>query len=109
MTTIQEIRSQTERKMTRSLEGLREEFRKIRTGRASTGLLDHVMVDYYGTMTPINQVAQVGVADSRTLTVQPWEKTMVAPIEKAIRSSDLGLNPATSGMLIRDEGRSSFG
>ena len=87
--------------MNRTVETLREDFIKIRTGRASTGLLDHVMVDYYGTMTPINQVAQVGVADARTLTVQPWEKTMVAPIEKAIRSSDLGLNPATSGMLIR--------
>ena len=87
--------------MNRTVETLREDFIKIRTGRASTGLLDHVMVDYYGTMTPINQVAQVGVADARTLTVQPWEKSMVAPVEKAIRSSDLGLNPATSGMLIR--------
>lgn len=98
---ISEIQKQTEYKMNRTVETLREDFIKIRTGRASTGLLDHVMVDYYGTMTPINQVAQVGVADARTLTVQPWEKTMVAPIEKAIRSSDLGLNPATSGMLIR--------
>ena len=93
---ISEIQKQTEYKMNRTVETLREDFIKIRTGRASTGLLDHVMVDYYGTMTPINQVAQVGVADART-----WEKTMVAPIEKAIRSSDLGLNPATSGMLIR--------
>ena len=98
---ISEIQKQTEYKMNRTVETLREDFIKIRTGRASTGLLDHVMVDYYGAMTPINQVAQVGVADARTLTVQPWEKTMVAPIEKAIRSSDLGLNPATSGMLIR--------
>ena len=87
---ISEIQKQTEYKMNRTVETLREDFIKIRTGRASTGLLDHVMVDYYGTMTPINQVAQVGVADARTLTVQPWEKTMVAPIEKAIRSSDLG-------------------
>ena len=98
---ISEIQKQTEYKMNRTVETLREDFIKIRTGRASTGLLDHVMVDYYGTMTPINQVAQVGVADARTLTVQPWEKNMVAPVEKAIRSSDLGLNPATSGMLIR--------
>ena len=98
---ISEIQKQTEYKMNRTVETLREDFIKIRTGRASTGLLDHVMVDYYGTMTPINQVAQVGVADARTLTVQPWEKSMVAPVEKAIRSSDLGLNPATSGMLIR--------
>ncbi len=98
---ISEIQKQTEYKMNRRVETLREDFIKIRTGRASTGLLDHVMVDYYGTMTPINQVAQVGVADARTLTVQPWEKSMVAPVEKAIRTSDLGLNPATSGMLIR--------
>ena len=99
--TISEIQKQCEYKMNRTVETLREDFIKIRTGRASAGLLDHVMVDYYGTMTPINQVAQIGVADARTLTVQPWEKNMVAPIEKAIRSSDLGLNPATSGMLIR--------
>ena len=99
--TISEIQKQCEYKMNRTVETLREDFIKIRTGRASAGLLDHVMVDYYGTPTPINQVAQVGVADARTLTVQPWEKNMVAPIEKAIRSSDLGLNPATSGMLIR--------
>lgn len=99
--TISEIQQQCEYKMKRTVETLREDFVKIRTGRASVGLLDHVMVDYYGTPTPINQVAQVGVADARTLTVQPWEKNMVAPVEKAIRSSDLGLNPATSGMLIR--------
>ena len=98
---ISEIHSQTEYKMKRTVETLREDFIKIRTGRASAGLLDHVMVDYYGTMTPINQVAQIGVADARTLTVQPWEKNMVAIVEKAIRTSDLGLNPATSGMLIR--------
>ena len=98
---ISEIQQQTEYKMKRTVETLREDFIKIRTGRASTGLLDHIMVEYYGTPTPINQVAQIGVADARTLTVQPWEKSMVAPVEKAIRSSDLGLNPATSGMLIR--------
>ena len=98
---ISEIHSQTEYKMKRTVETLREDIIKVRTGRASAGLLDHVMVDYYGTMTPINQVAQIGVADARTLTVQPWEKNMVAIVEKAIRTSDLGLNPATSGMLIR--------
>ena len=98
---ISEIQQQTEYKMKRTVETLREDFIKIRTGRAATGLLEHIMVEYYGTPTPINQVAQIGVADARTLTVQPWEKSMVAPVEKAIRSSDLGLNPATSGMLIR--------
>ena len=98
---ISEIQQQTEYKMKSTVETLREDFIKIRTGRASTGLLEHIMVEYYGTPTPINQVAQIGVADARTLTVQPWEKSMVAPVEKAIRSSDLGLNPATSGMLIR--------
>ena len=85
---ISEIQKQTEYKMNRTVETLREDFIKIRTGRASTGLLDHVMVDYYGTMTPINQVAQVGVADARTLTVHPWERTMASTIEKAIRSSE---------------------
>jgi len=74
---------------------------KIRTGRASVGLLEHIQVDYYGNPTPINQVAQIAVADARTLTVQPWEKNMVAVIDKAIRTSDLGLNPAINGMVIR--------
>ena len=80
MTTIQEIRSQTERKMTRSLEGLREEFRKIRTGRASTGLLDSIYVEYYGARTPLAQCASVNVADARTLTIQPYDRTLVKPI-----------------------------
>lgn len=88
-------------KMGRTVESTRESFTKIRTGRASTGLLDHIMVDYYGSPTPLNQVAQLGVADARTLTVQPWEKKMVAVVEKAIRESDLGLNPATNGDVIR--------
>ena len=87
MTTIQEIRSQTERKMTRSLEGLREEFRKIRTGRASTGLLDSIYVEYYGARTPLAQCASVNVADARTLTIQPYDRTLVKPIEKAIMES----------------------
>ena len=101
MTTIQEIRSQTERKMTRSLEGLREEFRKIRTGRASTGLLDSIYVEYYGALTPLAQCASVNVADARTLTIQPYDRTLVKPIEKAIVESDLGLNPVTSGQTLR--------
>ena len=100
MTAAEHIK-QTEFKMGRTVETLREDFTKIRTGRASTGLLDHIKVDYYGCPTPINQVAQVGVGDAHTLTVQPWEKGMVKVVEKAIRDSDLGLNPATSGDIIR--------
>ena len=96
-----DILKQTEHKMGVTVEKLREDFTKIRTGRASTGLLDKIKVDYYGCPTPINQVAQVGVGDAHTLTVQPWEKNMVKAIEKAIRESDLGLNPATSGDTIR--------
>ena len=100
MTAAEHIK-QTEFKMGRTVETLREDFTKIRTGRASTGLLDHIKVDYYGCPTPINQVAQVGVGDAHTLTVQPWEKGMVKVVEKAIRDSDLGLTPATSGDVIR--------
>ena len=98
---VSEIIAQTEHKMKATVEHTREEFVKIRTGRASTGLLDQIKVDYYGCPTPLNQVAQVGVGDARTLTVQPWEKNMVKVGEKAIRDSDLGLNPATSGDVIR--------
>lgn len=98
---VSEIIAQTEHKMKATVEHTREEFVKIRTGRASTGLLDQIKVDYYGCPTPLNQVAQVGVGDARTLTVQPWEKNMVKVVEKAIRDSDLGLNPATSGDVIR--------
>lgn len=98
---VSEIITQTEHKMKATVEHTREEFVKIRTGRASTGLLDQIKVDYYGCPTPLNQVAQVGVGDARTLTVQPWEKNMVKVVEKAIRDSDLGLNPATSGDVIR--------
>lgn len=101
MPTIQEIRTQTERKMARSLEGLREEFRKIRTGRASTGLLDSIYVEYYGARTPLAQCASVNVADARTLTIQPYDRTLVKPIEKAIMESDLGLTPVTSGQTLR--------
>ena len=90
-----------EDKMKKTLDVLAKELAAVRAGRANPAVLDKITVEYYGAPTPLNQVAQVGVGDARTLTVQPWEKTMVAPIEKAIRSSDLGLNPATSGMLIR--------
>ncbi len=99
--TVSDIISQAQHKMGRTVETTREDFVKIRTGRASTGLLEHVMVDYYGCPTPINQVAQIGVGDARTLTVQPWEKNMLAAVEKAIRNSDLGLNPASNGETIR--------
>ena len=99
--TAQEVIQQTEHKMGVTVEKLREDFTRIRTGRASTGLLDKIKVDYYGCPTPINQVAQVGVGDAHTLTVQPWEKNRVKVVEKAIRDSDLGLNPATSGDVIR--------
>jgi ribosome recycling factor len=98
---IAEIRKSTEQKMQKSVEALKHDLAKIRTGRAHTGLLDHVLVDYYGSMVPIPQVANVGLGDARTITVQPWEKKMVAAIEKAIRESDLGLNPATHGDVIR--------
>lgn len=101
MSTIAEIHQQTEYKMTRTIETLRENFTKLRTGRASTGILEHVMVDYYGSPTPLSQVANLGVADARTLTVQPWDRKMIQVIEKAILTSDLGLNPATNGDLIR--------
>lgn len=98
---VKEVYSHSEHHMKRSIETLKENFMKIRTGRVHTGLLDHITVDYYGCPTPISQVAQLGLADARTITVQPWEKKMVAVVEKAIRNSDLGLNPATSGDIIR--------
>ncbi len=100
-TTIADIKRSAEQKMGKTLETLRNDLAKIRTGRAHTGILDHVMVDYYGNPTPVPQVANVSLVDSRTLGVQPWEKNMVGKIEKAIRDSDLGLNPATHGEIIR--------
>jgi ribosome recycling factor len=99
--TIAEIRKSTEQKMLKSIDALKHDLAKIRTGRAHTGLLDHITVDYYGSMVPLSQVANVGLGDARTITVQPWEKKMVPVVEKAIRESDLGLNPATAGDLIR--------
>lgn len=98
---INEVKKNTEAKMQKSLESLRNSLAKIRTGRAHTGLLDHVQVDYYDNPTPINQVANVTLIDARTIGVQPWEKNMVGKVEKAIRDSDLGLNPATQGDMIR--------
>jgi len=98
---IAELKKTTEHKMQRSLEMLRLDLAKVRTGRAHTGLLDHVQVDYYGTPMPINQVANVTLLDARTIGVQPWEKPMVAKVEKAIRDADLGLNPATQGDMVR--------
>ncbi len=98
---IADIKKNVEQKMHKSLDALKTDMGKIRTGRAHTGLLDHVMVDYYGNPTPVNQVANVTLTDARTIGVQPYEKNMVGPIEKAIRDSDLGLNPATNGDLIR--------
>lgn len=98
---IDEIKMEAEKKMTKSIEALHSAFNKIRTGRAHPAILDSVMVNYYGQETPLKQVASVNVEDSRTLTISPWEKNLVPQIEKAIMSSDLGLNPSTSGDLIR--------
>lgn len=98
---LAEVKKNTESKMAQSLATLGQHLTKIRTGRANPALLDHVMVDYYGNPTPLNQVANVSSLDGRTLSVQPWEKGMAAVIEKAIRESDLGLNPASMGELIR--------
>ncbi len=98
---IADIKKNAETKMQKTIESLKVALGKVRTGRAHTGLLDHVTVDYYGSPTQISQVANVGLADARTILVTPWEKKMVGPIEKAIRDSDLGLNPATMGDAIR--------
>jgi ribosome recycling factor len=98
---IPELKKTAEGKMQKSLEVLKNDLQKIRTGRAHTGLLDHVQVDYYGSMVPVNQVANVTLVDARTIGVQAWEKNMAQKIEKAIRDSDLGLNPASQGELIR--------
>jgi ribosome recycling factor len=98
---IAELKKTAEAKMLKTLEALKADLLKIRTGRAHAGLLDHVQVDYYGSMMPVNQVANITLVDARTLGVQPWEKNMVQKVERAIRDSDLGLNPATQGDLIR--------
>jgi len=98
---IADIKKTTEQKMIKSLDALKADLGKVRTGRAHTGLLDHVTVDYYGSPTLLTQVANVTLIDARTIGVQPWEKKMVGPVERAIRDSDLGLNPATNGEMIR--------
>jgi ribosome recycling factor len=98
---LDEIKKDASDRMAKSVAALKQELTKLRTGRAHTSLLDHITVDYYGAPTPLNQVSNVGVEDSRTLTVTPWEKDMVAVIEKAIMNSDLGLNPASAGTVIR--------
>jgi ribosome recycling factor len=98
---ISDVKKTADQKMHRSIETLKADLAKIRTGRAHTGLLDHIHVDYYGTSMPLSQVANVTLADPRTIGVQPWEKKMIPVVEKAIRDSDLGLNPATSGDMIR--------
>ncbi len=98
---LEDIKKNADQKMLRSLEALRNDLAKVRTGRAHTGLLDHVMVEYYGSMVAVNQVANVNLGDARTIHVQPFEKSMIGKVEKAIRDCDLGLNPATNGDLIR--------
>ena len=98
---IPEIKKKTEDRMKGSLEALKHEFSTVRTGRASMSLVDDVMVDYYGTPTPLNQVATLSVPDSRTITIQPWETKMLGPIEKAILKSDIGVTPTNDGKIIR--------
>ena len=96
-----ELKKATEQKMQKSLDALKADLGKIRTGRAHTGILDHVQVDYYGSMVPLNQVANLTLIDARTIGIQAWEKPMIAKVEKAVRDADLGLNPATQGDIIR--------
>ena len=98
---LDEIKKDASSRMAKSVASLQQELTKIRTGRAHTNLLDHITVEYYGSQVPLNQVSNVGIEDSRTLVVTPWEKDMVQAIEKAIMKSDLGLNPATAGTVIR--------
>lgn len=98
---IEDVRRDTDQRMGKSIAALREAFTKIRTGRAHTSLLDHLRVEYYGTEVPLEQVANVAVMDARTLSITPWEKSMVPVIEKVIMTADMGLNPATAGSVIR--------
>ncbi len=98
---IPELKKSTEQKMQKSLEALKSDLGKVRTGRAHAGILDHIQVDYYGSMVPLSQVANINLIDARTIGVAPWEKKMAAVIEKAIRDSDLGLNPSTVGDNVR--------
>lgn len=101
MNTLADVKKNAEQRMHKSLDALKADLGKVRTGRAHAGLLDHVSVDYYGTQTPIPKVANVSLLDARTLGVSPWEKKMLGAIEKAIRESDLGLNPASHGDMVR--------
>lgn len=98
---VDEVRKTAEQKMHKSIEALKNDLGKVRTGRAHTGLLDHIMVDYYGNATPIPQIGSVSLMDARTLAVTPWEKKLLPAVEKAIRDSDLGLNPASDGDRVR--------
>lgn len=98
---IEDIRKDAKTRMAKSVDSLKQELTKLRTGRAHPSLLDHIHVDYYGSEMPLNQVASISASDARTLTVQPWEQKMVPVIEKAILTSDLGLNPSTAGTVIR--------
>ena len=98
---VSEVKQNADQKMKKSIESLQHDLAKVRTGRAHPSLLDQVHVDYYGSPTPLSQVANLTLIDARTIGVQPWEKNMIAPVEKAIRESDLGLNPASMGDLIR--------
>jgi ribosome recycling factor len=98
---LDDIKKTADSKMQKSLESLKNDLAKVRTGRAHTGLLDHVMVEYYGSMVAVNQVANVNLGDARTIHVQPYEKSMIGKVEKAIRDCDLGLNPATNGDVVR--------
>lgn len=98
---LTDIKNTADQKMQKSLDALKNDLAKVRTGRAHTGLLDHVMVEYYGAMVAVNQVANVNLGDARTINVQPYEKNMISKVEKAIRDCDLGLNPATNGDVIR--------
>ncbi|MBT8141444.1 MAG: ribosome recycling factor [Deltaproteobacteria bacterium] len=98
---LDEIKSDASQRMQKSIESLKQQLKKMRTGRANTSLLDHLKVDYYGSEMPLNQVANISVEDARTLMVSPWEKAMVPVVEKAIMNADLGLNPATAGTVIR--------
>jgi ribosome recycling factor len=98
---VAELKKQSEQKMVKSLEALKSDLGKVRTGRAHAGILDHIQVDYYGSIVPLKQIANVTLSDARTITVQPWEKKLSLVIEKAIRDSDLGLNPISAGEVIR--------
>jgi ribosome recycling factor len=98
---IADIKKHATEKMAKSVDTLKHDLQKVRTGRAHTGLIDHLKVDYYGSDVPINQVASVSLSDSRTISIQPFEKKMIQVIEKAVRDSDLGVNPATTGVVVR--------